>query len=310
MDAPILITGATGFIGSALVNRLQTNEISVRAVSRCQGPWQVSDFTAAAAWERTLQGVDAVVHLAARVHVMHDRSDDPLSEFRRINVDGTLHLARQAAAAGVRRFVFLSSIKVNGETTSGGRPFTENDFPEPQDPYGISKHDAELELRQVSAQTGMEVVIIRPPLVYGPGVRANFLALIRAVARGMPLPLAAVDNRRSLIGLDNLVDFIQTCISHPVAANEVFLVSDGEDLSTPELIRRMSRALGKRPRLFSVPTGVLTLAAGLVGRSAALDRLRGNLQVDITKAQTMLGWSPPVTVDEQLAQMVSHIDSV
>lgn len=252
-------------------------------------------------WTVALRSVDQVVHLAARVHVMNDKSSDPLAEFRQVNVEGTANLARQAAAAGVRRFVYLSSIKVNGEFTQEGRPFTADDAPAPEDPYGVSKHEAEQALRQIAADTGMEVVIIRPPLVYGPGVKANFESMMRWLARGVPLPLAAVtQNRRSLVALDNLVDLIMVCLSHPAAANHTFLVSDGEDLSTAELLKRMGAAMGKPARLFYLPPVLLKLGAQVVKKPGIYQRLCGSLQLDITKTRRLLGWSPPVSVDEGL----------
>ncbi len=288
----LLITGGTGFVGQSLVKRLgdQTLRLATRADS--------------AGWDKVLVGVATVVHLAARVHVMHDTEADPLTAFRAVNVEGTLNLARQAAAAGVKRFVFISSVKVNGESTQPGRAFTEADAPDPQDAYGQSKHEAEQGLRQLATGTGMEVVIIRPPLVYGPGVKANFAALLRAVQRGWPLPLGAVHNQRSLVSLDNLVDFIVTCISHSKAANQTFLVSDGQDLSTTELVRGMARAAGVPARFLPVPVWALQAGATLLGKGDAVQRLCGNLQVDISKARQLLGWVPPVSVDEGLRRAV------
>ena len=241
------------------------------------------------------------MHLAARVHVMNDKNPDPLAEFRRVNVEATANLARQAAAAGVKRFVFLSSVKVNGEFTEAGQPFTADDAPAPEDPYGVSKHEAEELLRQIAAETGMEVVIIRPPLVYGPGVKANFQSMMRWLARGVPLPLAAVtENRRSLVALDNLVDLIVTCLNHPAAANQTFLVSDGEDISTAELLNRMGAAMGKPARLFYLPPTLLKLGASVLKRPGIYQRLCGSLQLDIAKTRQLLGWTPPVSVDEGL----------
>lgn len=252
-------------------------------------------------WTVALRSVGQVVHLAARVHVMNDKSSDPMAEFRRVNVEGTGSLARQAAAAGVRRFVYISSIKVNGEFTEVGLPFTADDAPAPEDPYGVSKHEAEQALRQIAADTGMEVVIIRPPLVYGPGVKANFESMMRWLSRGVPLPLAAVtQNRRSLVALDNLVDLIMTCLSHPAAANQTFLVSDGEDLSTADLLRRMGTALGYPARFVYVPLSMLKLGARLVNKPGIYQRLCGSLQLDIANTRRLLGWSPPVSVDEGL----------
>ena len=287
-DLSVLITGGTGFVGQSLVKRL--NKLPVYLATRSDS----------ADWEKVLVGINIVVHLAARVHVMHDTAADPLAAFRAVNVDGTLNLARQAAAAGVRRFVFISSIKVNGESTQPGQAFTETDAPAPQDAYGHSKHEAEQGLRQLASDTGMEVVIIRPPLVYGLGVKANFAALMRAVQRGWPLPLGAVHNQRSLVALDNLVDFIVTCINHPHAANQTFLVSDGQDLSTTELVRGMAKAASVSARLLPVPVWVLQAGATLLGKGYAVQRLCGNLQVDIAKARTLLGWVPPMSVSEGL----------
>lgn len=304
----ILVTGATGLVGSSLVVRLVRDGVEIRACVRRDNAElpkgvqvvRVGNLTAEADWSHALSGVDVVVHAAARVHVMQDAAADPLQAFRRVNVQGTLQLARQAAAAGVRRFVFISSIKVNGEATQPGHPFTADDAPAPLDAYGISKMEAEQGLREISAQTGMELVIIRPPLVYGPGVRANFHAMMRWLARGMPLPLGAIHNLRSLVALDNLVDLLVTCIHHPAAANQTFLVSDGEDLSTSQLLRRMGQALGKPARLIPVPPELLKLGAALLGKPAVAQRLCGSLQVDISKTRQLLGWRPPVSVDAGL----------
>lgn len=254
-------------------------------------------------WLPAVSGVEIVVHLAARVHVMRDAASDPLAEFRRVNSEGTLNLARQAAAAGARRFVFLSSVKVNGEAGS----FRESDATAPSDAYGLSKSEAESGLRRIAAETGMDVIIIRSPLVYGPGVKANFRALIRGIALGIPLPLGAVHNRRSLVALDNLVDLIVTCIDHPSAANETFFVSDGEDLSTPQLIRRLARAMGRPARLIAVPAPLLMTAATLLGKRQVARRLLGSLQVDISKARQLLGWEPPVSVDEALRRTAAAL---
>ena len=306
----ILITGATGFVGKALVPCLLAEDESRRlvvAVRRGEQRWPeqvrpivTGDLNPSTDWSIALEGVAVVVHSAARVHVMHDTEADPLTAFRAVNVEGTLNLARQAAAAGVKRFVFISSVKVNGESTQPGRAFTEIHAPNPQDAYGQSKYEAEQGLRQLSAETGMEVVIIRPPLVYGPGVKANFAALMRAVQRGWPLPLGAVHNQRSLVALDNLVDFIVTCITHPQAANQTFLVSDGQDLSTTELVRGMAQAAGVSARLLPVPVWALQAGASLLRKSDAVQRLCGSLQIDISKARSLLGWVPPVSVEEGL----------
>jgi nucleoside-diphosphate-sugar epimerase len=251
-------------------------------------------------WAEALLNIQVVIQLAARVHVMHDTEADPLTAFRIVNVDGTLNLARQAAAAGVKRFVFISSVKVNGESTVAGSAFAEADPPEPQDAYGQSKYEAEQGLRQIAADEGMEVVIIRPPLVYGPGVKANFAALMRAVKKGWPLPLGDIHNLRSLVALDNLVDFIITCITHPKAANQTFLISDGQDLSTTELVRGMAQAAGVSAHLLPVPVWALEFAGRLFGKADAVQRLTGNLQIDSSKARDLLGWKPKISVQEGL----------
>ena len=303
----VLVTGANGLVGNATCATLKNRGFNVLGGLRSLsvgGPKVdtviISSVDEHTNWTSSLLGIGAVVHLAARVHVMHDRSSDPLVEFRRVNVQGTLNLARQSAAAGVRRFVFISSVKVNGESTQAGCAFTEADLPNPQDAYGHSKHEAEQGLRQIATDTGMEVVIIRPPLVYGPGVKANFAALMRAVQRGWPLPLGAVHNQRSLVALDNLVDFIVTCLAHSEAANQTFLISDGHDLSTPELVRDMAQAAGVSARLLLVPMWALRAGAAMLGKRHAMQRLCGNLQVDISKARTLLGWVPPISVAQGL----------
>lgn len=310
----ILITGATGFVGKALCASLVRSRL-IRAAVRndaAKGLPDGIDVTQKPLlpdqdWLDALVGVSVVVHCAARVHVMKEEVADPLTEFRRVNVDGTLRLASQAAGAGVKRFVFISSIKVNGELTQVGAPFAADQLANPGDPYGVSKMEAEKGLRKLAQETGMELVIIRPPLVYGPGVKANFLAMMRWLWRGVPLPLGAVTkNRRSLVGLDNLVDLIVTCIDHPAAANQTFLVSDGEDLSTAALLQRMGRALGRPARLIPVPVDFLKWGGTLAGRSGVVQRLCGSLEVDITKTRELLGWSPPVSVDEGLRRTAVH----
>jgi nucleoside-diphosphate-sugar epimerase len=301
----VLVTGANGFVGSALSRRLSgDSRFTVRGAVRPRAASvppgielvTVGDLAPETDWRAALTGQSAVIHLASRVHVMKDSATDPLAEYRRTNVDGTRALALQAAAAGVRRFLFVSSLKVHGEE---GR-FSEADAPAPIDPYGVSKHEAERALRDLAARTGMEVVIVRPPLVYGPGAKANFAALMRTIARGIPLPLGAVRNRRSLVAIDNLLDFLTVCLVHPAAGGETFLVSDGEDLSTPDLVRRLGRAMGRPARIFSLPPSLLASGAALVGRRAAAARLLGSLSVDVTKARDRLGWIAPVAVDEGL----------
>jgi nucleoside-diphosphate-sugar epimerase len=309
----VLMTGATGFVGTALMQALSGNgsyktiaalRRSVENLPPGVQAAHVGDFTGDTDWTAALEGVAVIIHAAARAHIMRDTASDPLAEFRRINVDATLNFARQAAAAGVTRFIFLSSVKVNGEQTFSGRSFTEQDPPAPQDPYGISKHEAEVGLRQLSTETGMEVVIVRPPLVYGSSVKGNFRSMMRWINKVIPLPLGAIHNQRSLIALDNLVDFIVTCIDHPAAANQTFLVADGEDLSTTDLLRRVGKAMGKPARLIPVPMSVIKLGARLMGKQAMAQRLCGNLQVDISRAREVLGWNPPVSVDEGLRRAV------
>jgi nucleoside-diphosphate-sugar epimerase len=303
-----LVTGANGFVGKALCTELGRRNLSARGAIRgplsplgsSYGVVSVGSIGSETDWTEALKEVGVVVHLAARVHVMRDKAVDPLIEFRAVNVEATLNLARQAAKTNVQRFVYLSSIKVNGEQTLPGQPFTERDVAAPLDPYGISKFEAEEGLRKIAQQTGMEVVVIRPPLVYGPGVKANFLSMMRHIYNGIPLPLGAIHNKRSLVALDNLVDFILTCIDHPAAANQVFLVSDGEDMSTTELLQRTAVALGKPVRLLPMPQGWLELGLKLLGKSDLAQRLCGSLQVDINKTQDVLGWQPPISVDEGL----------
>lgn len=305
----VLVTGANGFVGSRLCRLLSACDYVVRAALRHSCPQDVlavleqvaiGDIDPGTQWDAALQDVDCVVHLAARVHVMDETAVDPLAEFRVVNVVGTINLARQAAAAGVKRFIYLSSIKVNGETTQTGRPFTADDPPAPKDPYAISKAEAERGLMKLASSTRMEVVIIRPPLVYGPGVKANFRSMMRWLNRGFPLPLGAIHNKRSLVALDNLVNCIITCIEHPSAANQTFLVSDGEDLSTTKLLQCMGQALGKPTRLVPVPARLLTMAAKLVGKPEFAQRLCGSLQVDISKTRELLGWKPPINIGDAL----------
>lgn len=308
----VLVTGASGFVGNATCARLLAEGNNVVGTVR-RLPTEplsevdyrmVADLSGGTDWHEVLKGVDAVIHCAARVHVMQETAADPLGAFRAANVIGTERLARQAAAAGVRRLVFLSSVKVNGEGCSVA--YLETDLPAPQDPYATSKFEAELALRKIWVETGLEVVMLRLPLVYGPRVKANFQTLMRALVRGIPLPLGAIYNRRSMVALDNVVDLIAICIEHPAAANETFLVSDGEDLSTTELIRRLAYAMGRSAWLIPVPATVLLAAATLLSKREMARRLCGTLTVDITKARKVLGWTPPVSVDEGLRRTATY----
>jgi nucleoside-diphosphate-sugar epimerase len=310
----VLVTGANGFVGSALCRRLHSSGVLVRGAVRDrvklpqrggaeskQLEWVVlHDRSSEDETKHALQEASVVVHLAARVHVMSDDAEDSLREFHRVNRDWTERLARAAAVQGVRRFVYLSSIKVNGERSI--RPFTEQDLPNPQDPYGMSKWEAEQALVRVSSQTGLEIVVVRSPLVYGAGVGGNVLQLLHVIRRGIPLPLASVQNRRSLIYLGNLVDALACCVKDVRAAGETYLVSDGEDLSTPELIRRLAKALGLPARLWPVPLSMLRWIGSVAGKQAMIDRLLGSLQVDSSKIGQELNWSPPYSVDQGLSE--------
>lgn len=304
----ILISGASGFIGQALISYLTSHNLKPIAAVRTPNNTlpsniqqiQVGDLLPNTNWKNALSDIDVVIHLAARVHIMNDVNENPLAEFRKVNTLGTLNLARQASKAGVRRLIFLSSIKVNGESTSVGKKFSAQDNHIPVDPYGLSKYEAEQGLKEIAIQTGIEVVIIRPPLVYGPNVKANFLSMINWLHKGIPLPLGAINNRRSLVSLDNLINLIALCIDHPAAKNQTFLVSDDNDLSTTELLKRTAKALGKPTRLIPLPVRFLSSAAILLGKRDIADRLCGFLQVDITHTKKTLGWFPPVSVNDAL----------
>ena len=303
----MLVTGGNGFVGQSLCQQLLQQDYFVRTAIRdfnktvpASEKVLIGNLDANTDWSLALQDIQVVIHLAARVHVMKETSSDALAEFRKVNVEGTLNLARQAVQAGVSRFIYLSSIKVNGEQTSDEMPYTPEDEPNPVDPYGISKQEAEKALRQLALETGLKVVIIRPPLIYGPSVKANFQSMMRIIDKNVPLPLAAINNKRSLVALDNLIDLILTCIKHPAAVNQTFLVSDGHDLSTPELLKRMAVALGKRAYLLPIPTVLLVSVATMLGKKAIAQRLCGSLQVDISKSRELLGWQPPLCVDDAL----------
>lgn len=306
----MLVTGATGFIGARLCAKLSGDGVAVLAAVRSEFVGNrlagvqylsVGSVGPVTEWGGVLGGVDTVVHLAARVHVMRESSADPMAEFRRVNVAGTERLAMQAANAGVRRLVFVSSIGVNGARTVAV-PFSEQDPPRPHSPYSMSKWEAEQRLREIASETGLEVVIVRPPLVYGPGTKGNFLSLLKWVKRGVPLPLGACTNKRTLVGLGNMVDLLERCVSDPRAAGQTFLAGDAEDLSTPELIRRVALALDRPARLIAVSPVLLKAAARVVGRAGTYEQLCESLQVDIGHARRVLGWEPPVSVDEELAR--------
>lgn len=308
----ILVTGANGFVGSAVASRLISSEqfsavCGVRDPSRTYLPcahlfFELGEELPAAA----LTGITAIVHTAARVHVMAKQGVDDLGAFRAANVEGTIKLANSAAQAGVKRFILISSIKVNGECTPFGQPFSPSDIPVPADAYGISKLEAEVALTELGARTGMEVVIIRPPLVYGPGVKANFLSMLKWIERGVPLPFGSINNRRSMVALENLVDLIVRCIDHPAAPGNTFLVSDGEDMSTTQLLRHVAQALGVQAVLIPFPQRLLSLGLVLLGKRALAVRLCGSLQVDMQRTCELLQWSPPVDIKQALASLAKH----
>jgi len=301
----VLLTGSTGFLGRGLVKKLRqsapvdlTLAVRSRSVEFGLPTHIVGELSVDTDWQQAIAGQQVVIHAAARAHIIKDEVADPLAEYCRVNVEGTLHLASQAAAAGVKRFIFISSIGVNGNINT--HPFTVDDQPNPGEPYAQSKWEAEQGLRKIQQETGMELVIIRPPLVYGPSAPGNFGSLVRWIEKGIPLPLGAIHNRRSLVGIDNLVDLIIRCINHPAAANQVLLAGDGEDLSTTELLRAVGKAIGRPARLIPVPAAVLQCGATLLGKQAMAQRLLGSLQVDISKTCELLDWTPPYTVEEGL----------
>lgn len=302
----VLVTGASGFLGQFLVGHLVEAGFKPKVLLRkiFDVPKDAEVFLlppkdSVINWPLIVHDCSIVIHLLARVHVMKDKSNDPLKEFRNINVDITTNLAKEAARQGVKRFIFLSSIKVNGELTHN-KPFTESDKPQPEDAYAISKWEAEKALKKISQDTGMEIVIIRSPLVYGPGVKANFLKMIKYIQRGIPLPLGAIQNKRSLVSVYNLIDFISTTISHPMAANEIFLISDDDDISTTDLLYLIGKFMGKPARLISLSPKILSAIFNIIGRKKFADRLFGSLEIDISKAKNLLAWFPPLTLKEGL----------
>lgn len=303
----ILVTGASGFVGKVLCSELTRRGLKVRGAVRNQVEltsvgqvFTVGDIDGVTDWSEVLRGVDTIIHLAARVHVMKDVAEDPLAAFRLVNTAGTVNLARQASSAGVKRLVYVSSIKVNGEGTHGLQQYLESDPPNPRDPYGISKLEAEQALWQVSNETGLEVVIVRPPLVYGPGVKGNFISLFRAVDKGIPLPLAGAKNARSLVYVGNLVDMLIVCAAHPSAAGNVYLISDGKAVSTATLVRKIAEVLGQKDRSFYFPPLLIRLAAAILGRSAQVDRLFGSLMVNDEKSHLELAWFAPYSLEQGL----------
>ncbi len=293
-----MVTGASGFVGQNLCAILEGGELDVVPAIR-------KPIDATTEWADQLSDVDVVIHLAARVHVMNSGEAGDLASFREINVEGTRNLAKQAAQSGVKRFVYLSSIKVNGERTHQ-KPFSADQECGPEDAYAISKLEAEVTLREIEQETNMEVVIIRPPLVYGPGVKGNLATLVSMIKKGIPLPLGAVNNRRDLVSIYNLCDLIRVCCLHSEAAGKTFLVSDGESISTAELVRYLANGLGRKARLFFVPIQVLKLAARIFGKSVELEKLTCNLQIDISLTQQVLDWKPPFTVAESFRKMFAE----
>lgn len=305
----LLITGANGFVGLSLCLAALLRGFRVKGATRNVAHLDagvenvvVGQVDESTNWDKVLQGVNVVIHLAARVHVMHDRAASPLAEFRRVNTAGTEHLARSAAASGAKRFVYVSSIKVNGEGVANDYAYRETDAPAPQDPYGISKCEAEQALHRVAAETGLDIVIVRPPLVYGAGVKGNFAQMMRILDRGLPLPLGSILNQRSLVYLGNLVDALLLCATHPQAAGRTYLVSDGEDVSTPDLLRKLGDAMECPARLFPCPTGLLKLAGTMVAKVDQVERLTGSLRVDSGKIRRELGWTPPFSMEDGLRE--------
>ncbi|WP_070970458.1 UDP-glucose 4-epimerase family protein [Vibrio sonorensis] len=308
----ILVTGCNGFVGSRLTVVAKQRGYCLTKAQRNSGSvvdesvFSISSIDKNTNWKPALVDIDCVVHCAARVHQMGEEREDSLSLYREVNTEGSLNLARQAAEMGVKRFVFISSIKVNGEFSDSGRPFTSEDVSTTDDPYGLSKYEAEQGLQIIAQGTGLEVVIIRPPLVYGPNVKANFLTMMKWVEKGIPLPLGSIDNRRSLLFLDNLIDFILTTSKHPAAVGKTFLLSDGEDVSTASLIQEIAKVMGKRAHLFPIPVKLIQWGANLLGKPKVAQRICSNLQIDSSEARETLGWVPPFTLQEGIRATVEH----
>lgn len=311
----VLITGATGFLGKPLIKQL-SNKFTKRNIFPVIrknfnsfyefSPIVVDGINSTTDWSDKLQGIDCVIHCAARVHIINEVNEDPIEVFREVNVRGTLQLARSAAVSGVKRFIFISSIKVNGESTTGILPYQSSDTPNPEDPYGISKAEAEEGLKKLAEQTGMDVVVIRPPLVYGPGVKANFAAMLKLVSSGVPLPFGCIkNNQRSMVYVENLVSLIIECINNTNAANQTFLVSDDDDLSTKAFVQGLSKVFGKSCFMIPVPNTVLSLAGKALGKTAIIDRLCGSLQVDISYTKNTLNWQPPYSVEQGFVATVN-----
>ncbi len=308
----ILITGASGFVGAALLDILQEKYDDLVLLGRSNNVSQFKFYQAEidskSDYTEALKHVDVVIHVAARAHVLNEDSAKANDLYQEINTRGTLNLAKQSIASGVKRFIFISSVKVNGEQTQLGKPFSSMDIPSPEDAYGQSKADAEKGLLEISAVSDLEVVIIRPPLVYGRGVKANFASMMQLATKNLPLPFGSIKNKRSMVGIDNLVDLIIACIDHPNAANQIFLVSDDHDVSTSELMRELTIAAGKKPRLIPVPMKIIKFMATLLGKKSIADRLCGSLQVDITHTKEMLGWVPPVSFKEGIARCFKKVN--
>jgi UDP-glucose 4-epimerase len=314
----IAVTGATGFLGKPLVQALSkqySSDVIIPVLRNiipefeCYNSIIVDSIDSSTNWSNKLNGIGCVIHCAARVHVMNDTDEDPLEAFREVNVRGTLALAKAASKSSVKRFIFVSSIKVNGESTTNRARYTSSDEPSPEDHYGISKAEAEEGLKLIAAETGMEVVIIRPPLVYGPGVKANFAAMLKLASTGIPLPFGCINqNKRSMVYVENLISLIIECINNPNAANHTFLVSDDNDLSTKEFVKGLSVGLGKSGFMLPVPNVLFSIAGKVLGKSAVIDRLCGSLQVEINNTKDTLNWQPPYTIEQGFAATAKYFN--